>query len=92
MIYTKTQMVYKDEYEWREIGSPSSAHVFSPGPLNRAEGEVVLSVVNEVLVNANSANTVTGQLLERLLIDHLPDPDWSRKQVLAWLKNKLQTS
>lgn len=82
-------MVYQDEYEWT---SNNYAIPTASSPVNRAEGYVVLSVVNEILEEIPTKDLVTGQLLERLLIDHLPNPNWSRSEVLEWLKNKLQTN
>ena len=84
-------MVYRDEYEWT-FDTIQSSPQESSAPLNRAEGSIVLSVVNELLLELNSSSLLTGQLLERLLIDHLPNPHWSRKQVLEWLRNNLQTN
>ncbi len=92
MIYTKTQMVYQHEYEWTFDDQSQDQTKNALGPLNRAQGMVVLSVVNQILKETNRENLLTGQLLERLLIDHLPNPHWSRNQVLAWLRNKLQSN
>ena len=87
MMYTKADMVYAHEYDWHPSGmtDPRIASALESLPINRAEGNEVLTVINQVLTETGANALTAGPHFEKLLIDHLPDQNWSRKQVVEWL-------